>query len=91
MEEYMLPCLNKKLFGIDCFGCGTQRSLALLLKGDFVGAFTMYPAIFTTILFFIAVGLHFIDESRNYHKAIIGLAITNAIIMVVSYFYRVIN
>jgi uncharacterized membrane protein YozB (DUF420 family) len=91
MEEYMLPCLNKKLFGIDCFGCGTQRSLALLLKGDFVGAFTMYPAIFTTILFFIAVGLHFIDKSRNYHKAIIGLAITNAIIMVVSYFYRVIN
>jgi uncharacterized membrane protein YozB (DUF420 family) len=91
MEEYMLPCLNKKLFGIDCFGCGAQRSLALLLKGDFVGAFTMYPAIFTTILFFIAVGLHFIDKSRNYHKAIIGLAITNAIIMVVSYFYRVIN
>jgi uncharacterized membrane protein YozB (DUF420 family) len=91
MEEYMLPCLNKKLFGIDCFGCGTQRSLALLLKGDFVGAFTMFPAIYTTILFFIIVGLHFIDKSRNYHKAIVSLAIINAVIMVVSYFYRVTN
>ena len=91
MEEYMLPCMNKKLFGVECFGCGTQRSLALLLKGDFVGAFNMYPAIFTTLLFFVVVGLHFIDKSRNYHKAIISLAVINAIIMVVSYFYRVTN
>lgn len=91
MEEYMLPCMNKKLFGIECFGCGTQRSLMLLLKGDFVGAFNMFPAIFTTLLFFIVLALHFIDKSRNYQKSIIGLAITNAVIMVVSYFYRVTN
>lgn len=91
MEEYMLPCMNKKLFGIECFGCGTQRSLMLLIKGDFIGAFNMFPAIFTTLLFFIVLALHFIDKSRNYQKAIIGLAITNAVIMVVSYFYRVTN
>lgn len=91
MEEYMLPCMNKKLFGIECFGCGTQRSLMLLVKGDFVGAFNMFPAIFTTLLFFIVLTLHFIDKSRNYQKVIIGLAITNAVIMVVSYFYRVTN
>ena len=89
MEEYMMPCMNKKIFGVECFGCGTQRSLALLLKGDFVGAFNMYPAIFTTLLFFVV--LHFIDKSRNYHKAIISLAVINAVIMVVSYFYRVTN
>ena len=91
MEEYMLPCMNKKLFGIECFGCGTQRSLMLLVKGDFIGAFNMFPAIFTTLLFFIVLALHFIDKFRNYQKAIIGLAITNAVIMVVSYFYRVTN
>ena len=91
MEEYMMPCMNKKIFGVECFGCGTQRSLALLLKGDFVGAFNMYPAIFTTLLFFVVVGLHFIDKSRNYQKAIISLAVINAIIMVVSYFYRLTN
>lgn len=91
MEEYMLPCMNKKLFGIECFGCGTQRSLMLLLKGDFVGAFNMFPAIFTTLLFFIVLALHFIDKSRNYQKVIIGLAITNAVIMLVSYFYRLTN
>lgn len=89
MEEYMIPCLNKHLFGIECFGCGTQRSFLFLLKGDFVSAFHMFPAIYTTVLLFICIGLHFIDKSRNYHKAIIGLATINAIVMVVSYFYKV--
>ncbi len=88
MEEYMVPCMNKKLFGIECFGCGTQRSFWMLLQGDFVGAFKMFPAIYTTILLFAFIGLHFIDKSRNYKNMIIGLAIANAVIMVVSYFYK---
>ena len=32
IEEYMLPCLNKKLFGFECLGCGLQRSIVLLFK-----------------------------------------------------------
>jgi hypothetical protein len=85
MEDYMLPCLNKKLFGIECMGCGLQRSILLISEGDFVAAFNMYPPIYTTLLFFIVVGLHFIDKSRNYLKIIVSLAIVNAIVMVVAY------
>lgn len=88
MEEYMLPCMHKKLFGIACLGCGTQRAVALLLQGDFVGAFKMYPAIFTLLLFFIVVGLHFIDKKRNYTNYLVFLAIINAIIILISYFYK---
>jgi hypothetical protein len=88
LEEYMIPCLNKKLFGIDCLGCGTQRAIVLILKGDFIDAFFQFPAIYTTLLFFGIVGLHFVDKSRNYHKLIISLAIINAIIMIVSYIYK---
>ena len=83
--------MNKKLFGVECLGCGTQRALLLVLKGDFSGAFHMFPAIFTTILFFGILGLHFIDKTRNYHKIIIGLAICNAVIMIVSYIYKMTN
>jgi hypothetical protein len=88
MEKYMIPCMNKKLFGVECLGCGTQRSLLLLLQGDFAAAFKMFPAIYTTILLFLFIGLHIIDKSRNYQKIIIGLAITNAIIMIVAYIYK---
>jgi len=87
----MIPCMNKKLFGVECLGCGTQRALILLLRGEFTAAFHMFPAIFTTILFFGVLGLNFIDKSRNYHKTIISLAIINAIIMIVSYIYKMTN
>ncbi|WP_338375516.1 DUF2752 domain-containing protein [uncultured Flavobacterium sp.] len=89
MEEYMVPCMNKSIFGIDCMGCGTQRSLNLLLQGEFVEAFKMFPAIYTLLLFGITITLHLIDKKRNYLKPIAILAITNGIIMTVNYFYKI--
>ena len=91
LEKYMIPCLNKKLFGIECLGCGMQRAIVLILKGDFIGAFFQFPAIYTTLLFFGFVGLHFIDKGRNYHKLMVGVAILNAIIMIVSYIYKMVH
>lgn len=85
MEEYMLPCTNKSIFGVECLGCGTQRAFALILQGDFIAAFKMFPAIYTTLLLFLFVGLHFIDRTRNYTKGIIFFAITNAVIMIFSF------
>ncbi len=87
-EDFMLPCLNKKLFGIECFGCGAQRALWMVVNGDFAGAFHLFPAIYTIILFVFTCGLHFIDKKRSYGKLITFLAIINAVIIVFSYFYR---
>lgn len=84
----MIPCMNKTLFGVECLGCGTQRAFLLVLRGDFLAAFYQFPAIYTTILFFGILALHFTDRSRNYHKIIIGLAVINAIIMIISYIYK---
>lgn len=84
----MLPCLSKKLFGIDCFGCGIQRAVVLLFQGEFEAAFFMYPAIYTMLLFFLFIGINFIDKSRNYHKIIMTLGVITAIMMVTSYFYK---
>ena len=53
MEEHMLPCMNKQLFGVECPGCGTQRAIAFLMEGEFWEAFKMFPAIYTLVLFFI--------------------------------------
>lgn len=88
MEEYMLPCMNKSIFGVDCMGCGMQRSLLLLSKGEFMEAFKMFPALYTTILFFLVVILHFMDKSRNYLKLIVSLAIINALVLIIAYAYK---
>lgn len=91
LEDFMIPCLSKKLFGLDCPGCGMQRAFVMLIKGDFADAFHMFPAIYTTIPLFLLIGLHFVDKSRNYSKLIIPFAIINAVIMITAYFYKLTN
>ncbi|WP_297986745.1 DUF2752 domain-containing protein [uncultured Chryseobacterium sp.] len=88
LEDYMLPCLNKKLFGVECFGCGSQRAFFLILDGKFGEAFHMFPAIYTLLLFIGFVVINFIDKKRNYSTLLISLAIINTVIMVVSYFIK---
>jgi hypothetical protein len=83
--------MSKKLFGIDCPGCGMQRAFVMVLQGDFADAFFMFPAIYTTIPLFIFIGLHFVDKSRNYHKLIVPFAIFNAAVMIIAYLYKLTN
>lgn len=85
MEEHMLPCMNKQLFGIECPGCGTQRAIAFLVDGEFQEAFKIFPAIYTMALFFVLLLLHLLDRKRNYTKIVIATAILNGIVILVSY------
>ena len=88
LDQYMFPCLSKTLFGLECLGCGFQRSLAMLLQGYFSGSFRMYPALLTTFFFLGIVGLNFIDNTRNYKKLIMVSAFVNGAFMVVGYFFK---
>lgn len=87
-ESYMLPCLNKKLFGVDCLGCGIQRSLSLIFQGEFVEAFKMYPAIYTLIILGVYVLLNFKLKFKNSKKIILTLVVINVLIIIISYFIK---
>lgn len=91
MEEYLFPCMSKRYLGIDCMGCGFQRAFILLIEGEFEQAFLMYPAIYSMLLFFIFIGLQFLDKLRNYNKIIITLGVITAVVMVISYLYKILN
>ena len=88
LDNYMLPCWSKTLFGVECLGCGLQRAFLLLLKGDFIVAFQMYPAIYVTLVFFGLIGLNFVDKSRNYQKSIIVMAVLTGFFMLGGYLYK---
>jgi len=47
-----LPCVFKQFYGLDCPGCGLQRSFILLLQGEFVSSFKMYPPLIPTVITF---------------------------------------
>lgn len=88
LEKYMLPCLNKKIFGFECMGCGLQRSASLILHGNFLDAFYMYPAIYTLILFFGVIALNALRSFKHANKIILALAILNALIIVSSFILK---
>jgi len=88
-EDYMFPCLTKKFFGIECFGCGFQRSLVFLFQGEFMAAFYMYPAIYTLFLFagFLIVNMFFKIKYEEKIKLI--LVVLNVVIIVTSYIIKI--
>ena len=88
LEKYMLPCFSKTLFGIECLGCGFQRALFLLFQGNFLAAFKMYPALYTTLVFLGIVTLHFLDKTKNHNKLLWISGIINVVFMIAGYYYK---
>ena len=88
MEDYMLPCLNKKLFGVECLGCGLQRAIALLLQGEFAAAFFMYPAVYPLLTLLSVILFNFFRPIKYYGKVATILGIITAVTMVVSYIVK---
>lgn len=87
-NDYLLPCLNKKLFGIDCPGCGIQRSIVHLFHGEFTEAFFMYPAIYSLILLAFVFFLHKKFNFTTGKKIIHILAIINVAVIIISYMIK---
>lgn len=88
MEDYMLPCLNKQLFGVDCLGCGIQRATALLFQGEFVAAFKMYPAIYTLIILILFLVFNLFIKFKFDRIIKISLIILNVLIVVIGYMVK---
>ena len=65
LENNMLACPYKKYFGLDCLGCGMQRSFLALLKGNFVESFYLYPALVPMIFMFLFLIAHLIFKFKN--------------------------
>ena len=59
LEGHLLSCPVKAAAGIDCPGCGFQRALLALLRGDFEACWHYYPPLIpflcTMVLLVIAV------------------------------------
>jgi hypothetical protein len=89
MEEYMLPCLNKKYLGFECMGCGIQRSAALLFRGEFIEAFLMYPGIYPLIALLGLIITNQFVTLKYANKTIIFLAILTVATIIISYLIKI--
>jgi len=84
----MLPCFSKKILGLDCLGCGLQRSVAFLIRGDFVAAWEMYPAIFTIIPLFGVLAADQFFHIKYANKISITLMIASVTLILTNYILK---
>ena len=61
----LLTCFWKQTTGIDCMGCGTQRSIISLLNGDLVESIALFPALIPMVVMFIILALHLTFKFKN--------------------------
>lgn len=85
MEQFMLPCISKLFFNIPCPGCGIQRAILLLSKGEFLDAFFMYPAIFPLIIFGLLIISRPFLKLKNYGKMLNISSILSVVVILINY------
>ena len=91
LEKHQLTCIFKKLTHFDCPGCGIQRSLILLLQGNWWSSFKMYPALLPVIFLFAFLILHLIRRFKQGPEILKFLYIFCVVIILVSYIYKIIH
>lgn len=88
LESHMLSCVYKKYFGIECPGCGFQRSFYYLLQGDLHESFRSYPPLIPLLIMFIFLGLHLIFKFKNGSKILLSFYILNTTIILTNYIIK---
>ncbi|HET6990424.1 MAG TPA: DUF2752 domain-containing protein, partial [Bacteroidia bacterium] len=74
--------------GIDCPGCGLQRSFLELLQGNIRESFFLYPALFPILITFIFLAVHLKFRLPNGAKILTGLFIFSATVIMISYILK---
>lgn len=91
LQDYMIPCATKQILGFDCPGCGLQRSVLLLLQGDFLAAFYMFPAIYPLLALVTVLVFNQIISIKHYQKLVIVFSISTVVAILINFIFKLIN
>lgn len=89
MENYLISCPSKKFLHIDCPGCGLQRSIIALLKGDFLSSLQLYPATIPILTTFIFLGFHLKNKYAKGAFILTYMYLFCAAIVIINYIYKI--
>jgi hypothetical protein len=90
-EKHMPSCIYHKYLGIDCPGCGFQRSLIYLLKGDLVASLKTFPALIPILVMLSYLILHLIFKFKKGHRVLLWLFILSSILIVSNYIFKILT
>ena len=73
LQNHLLACPFKKMTGVDCPGCGFQRSVLALVQGDLKSSLHLYPAaipLMATALYMALDAKYHFDKSDLIKKTL---------------------
>ena len=88
LEAHLLSCPYKAGLGMDCPGCGFQRSVIALLKGEFAESFLLYPALLPILAMLSLLVLHITFQFRHGAAALKVLFFFNAALILASWVWK---
>ena len=91
LERNMLACPFKKFLHVECPGCGLQRSVIALFRGDIHTSLSLYPATIPILILIGFAGLHLRFDFPYGALIIKYLYLGIATIVLVFYIYKVLN
>lgn len=91
LKHHLITCPFKSLTGIDCPGCGIQRSILALLQGDVLQSLKLYPATIPIIALFSFTIIHLKFEVKNGAFFIKMLYIAITLIIVTNYIHKILT
>lgn len=91
LENHMMPCFYKQISGIDCPGCGMQRSFIELLNGDFSASIKMYPALLPVIFTLGLTAAHLFFKFKDGAVLIKYSFIITISIITISYIFKLLK
>lgn len=91
LKDHLLTCPSKHFFYTDCPGCGFQRSIIELLKGNLMESLSLYPATIPLLSLLIYTGLHIKFDFRQGAAIIKWGFVACASIIIVFYIYKILT
>ncbi|MEO1054783.1 MAG: DUF2752 domain-containing protein [Bacteroidota bacterium] len=88
LEQHMLSCPYKNALGIDCPGCGMQRSFIALLKGDFAESFHLYPALIPIMVTIVVLIIHLKMKLKNGARLVKYAYMFSISVVLIHYTYK---
>jgi hypothetical protein len=88
LQNHLIACPFKALTGIDCPGCGFQRSFISLVQGDLSKSWSLYPPTIPLLSLFISAGLLYKLQIKQRQILLKILVIVVGNFVMISYLHK---
>lgn len=85
LQKHLFTCSFKSTFGIDCPGCGSQRALISLLKGNITESLSYHAALIPFIITIILLIVQLIKKYENGGTWIMWSFIITSVVTLIQY------